>query len=201
MKIFDSEWYNFATRKDLKDEPRGIATVSQDEVAISFDNKREVRLYKLDKFNNLRNDKSFKTEEKPFSLSYSKKTFVIEMGEGDDGMIVVTDFNGVIKYILRSHGEPLGLFTGNSIRLVNDNEKKTVYVVNVDGFVHCVNYEGKILWTAKMNMPRGITLHGHMLYVASKADHKFYRIDSINGKVYDFLSDKDKISQLRFLTL
>ncbi|XP_063428258.1 uncharacterized protein LOC134711537 [Mytilus trossulus] len=40
LKVFKPEWYELLTKKELTDEPRGIATVSQDEVVITFADKK-----------------------------------------------------------------------------------------------------------------------------------------------------------------
>ena len=87
--------------------------------------------------------RSFGIKDKPYSISYSKKTFAIELGEGDDGIIAITDVNRNITHLVRGQNTNFGQFTGNTIRLVHDNDKRVVFVVNVsDGYIHCVDYKG-----------------------------------------------------------
>lgn len=199
LKVFKPEWYELLTKKELTDEPRGIAAVSQDEVVITFADKKEVRIYKMDKVNNLWKARSFGMKDKPFSISYSRRSFAIELGEGDDGEIAVTDFNGNITHLVRGQSSSFGQFTGNTIRLVHDNDKKLVFIVNVDGYIHCVDYKGEVKWVNKINTPRGVALHEHTLFVASKADNKIYQISAINGNMYSLLSDTDRINQPRYI--
>lgn len=163
-------------KKDLYDEPRGITHVSQDEFAISFGFKKEVVVYKIDKANNIWQHKSFKLPDKPFSISYSKKSFAVEIGEGDDGLVVITDSSGNMTH--RVTGLPrFAPFTGNSIRLVHDHESKNLFIVNVGGIVHCISYNGETIWQANISVPRGLILLESLLLVACKNDNKIYQID------------------------
>ncbi|XP_071169190.1 uncharacterized protein [Mytilus edulis] len=202
LKVFKPEWYELLTKKELTDEPRGIAAVSQDEVVITFADKKEVRIYKIDKVNNLWKERSFGIKDKPFSISYSRRSFAIELGEGDDGEIAVTDFNGNITHLVRGQNSSFGQFTGNTIRLVHDNDRKLVFIANVsDGYIHCVDYKGEVKWVNKINTPRGVALHEHTLFVASKADNKIYQINATNGHMYSLLSDTDRINQPRYIAV
>ena len=202
INIFKPDWYDFTSKKQLTDEPRGISFISQDEIVVTFAEKREVRIFKMDKVNNLWMQRSFGIKDKPYSISYSKKTFAIELGEGDDGIIAITDFNGNITHLVRGQNTNFGQFTGNTIRLVHDNDKRVVFVVNVsDGYIHCVDYKGGIKWVIKINTPRGIALYENMLFVASKIDSKVYQINPDNGKVCTLLSDKDKVGKPRYIAV
>ena len=202
IKIFKPDWYDFTSKKQLTDEPRGISFISQDEIVITFAEKREVRIFKMNKANNLWMQRSFGIKDKPYSISYSKKTFAIELGEGDDGIIAITDFNGNITHLVRGQNTHFGQFTGNTIRLVHDNDKRVVCVVNVsDGYIHCVDYKGGIKWVIKINNPRGIALYENMLFVASKTDSKVYQINPDNGKMCTLLSFKDKVGQPRYIAV
>lgn len=200
LKIFKGESNEFVTKKELHDEPRGIAYVSHDEFIVSYAYKKEIVFYKIDKANNIWQQKSIGMPDKPFCISYSKKTLAVEMGEGDDGKIVITDSSGNITRRVQG---PRGfaLFTGNSIRIAHENDKKMVYLVNVGGDVYCLSYEGQTIWKVPVPSPRGLALaeDSSILFVASKDSNKIYQITITNGEVYNFLDENDKILVPRFL--
>lgn len=201
LKIFNGEGCDYVAKKELQDEPRGIAYVSQDDFIVSYAYKKEIVNYKIDKANNILAQKSYRMPDKPFSISYSKKTLAVEMGEGDDGKIVITDSNGVITHRVRG---PYGfaLFNnGNSIRIAHEHDKKWVYIAYVGGLVYCLTYDGETIWKVSVSSPQGLALAGDnsTLFVSSKDTNKIYHIATKNGEIYNLLDEQDKILVPRFL--
>ncbi|VDI79663.1 Hypothetical predicted protein [Mytilus galloprovincialis] len=200
LKIFSPPWFDFVLRHSFSDEPRGVTISGKDEVAITFPDKREVRRFSINTENKVSTQKTFEVREKPFSISHSKETFAIEMGEGKDGCIIITDMDGNLKNLISGIRRNFGQFTGNTIRLAHDHKTSTVFIVDlVNECVNSVNYEGNIKWTIKVNSPRDLDLHEDVLFVASKSDNSVVQMRADDGHITQLLTTKDDINQPRFI--
>jgi hypothetical protein len=144
--------------------------------------------------------KCFKVKEKPFSISFSKNTLAIEIGEGSNGSIIVTDMDGDQLEKISGNRRHFGMFTGNTIRLAHDHDAGCLYVVDISKeYVNCVDYEGNIRWQTNIKGPRGIVINGDSLFVASKTENVIFQIDRGTGKYSTLLTSNDRIIQPRFI--
>ncbi|XP_063420746.1 uncharacterized protein LOC134705960 [Mytilus trossulus] len=200
LKIFSPPWYDFVLRHSFSDEPRGVSISGKDEVAITFPDKREVRRFIINKENKISSLKTFTVREKPFSISHSKDTFAIEMGEGIDGCVIITDMVGTLIHLISGIRRNFGQFNGNTIRLTHEHKTSTVYVVDLQTeCIHSLNYDGNVRWTVKVNSPRGIDVCEDILFIATKSDNSIIQMRADDGTYTPLLTNKDDINQPRFI--
>ncbi|CAC5414094.1 unnamed protein product [Mytilus coruscus] len=202
MKIFKPPHYYFDSRKNFTDEPRGITCCGKEEIAVSFADKQEIRKFKINQDGTVYNLKPFGMQEKPFSISYNRKTFAVEQGEGRYGSIVILENDGKESHVISGASRDFGLFTGNTIRLAHDNNKRVVYVVDiVKGCVNHVSYDGDIKWSMKVISPRGIDYceQSNILFVASKSDNSVVQMQASDGTIVPFLTHDSNVFQPRFI--
>ena len=200
IKVFKPKWYETVIRHDLDEEPTGIASNGADEIIVTFAHKLEVRRYKIGSEKLIVPLKCFKVNEKPFSISFSKNTLAIEIGEGSNGSIIVTDMDGDQLEKISGNRRHFGMFIGNTIRLAHDHDAGCLYVVDISKeYVNCVDYEGNIRWQTNIKGPRGIVINGDSLFVASKTENVIFQIDRGTGKYSTLLTSNDRIIQPRFI--
>lgn len=200
IKVFKPDWYEDVIRHDLDDEPTGITSNGADEIVVTFAHKLEVRRFKIGKEHLIVPLKCFKVNEKPFSISFSKNTLAIEIGEGSYGSIILTDLEGHQLHKISGNRRHFGMFTGNTIRLAHDHDAKCLYVVDISNdCVNCVDYEGNIKWKINIKGPRDIIVNGDSLFVASKTENAIFQIDKGTGKHSSLLTSNDQIIQPRFI--
>lgn len=199
LKLFNKD-LTFVSAKDMKDEPRGMAYIlPDDQVAVTFSDKKEVRLFKFES-NKIRTHKSFKMKEKPFSIGYHKNYLAIEVGEGDDGAIHIVDINGKQRAVIPGFTRSYGQFTGNTIRLALDYAKELVFVCDVvKERVHCLNFLGTLKWSVHVESPRGIILHEDHLFIASSESHKIYQMSADDGVLYMLFDEDNRIKRPRYI--
>jgi hypothetical protein len=200
IKVFKPDWYEAVIRHDLDEEPTGIASNGADEIIVTFAHKLEVRRYRIGSEKLNVPLKRFKVNEKPFSISFSKNTLAIEIGEGSNGSIIVTDMDGDQLKKISGNRRHFGMFTGNTIRLAHDHDAGCLYVVDIaKEYVNCVDYEGNIKWQTNIKGPRGIVINGDSLFVASKTENAIFQIDRSTGKYSSLLTSDDQTIQPRFI--
>lgn len=200
LKIFTPLWYDYLLQHPLIDEPRGLTLSGEDEVAITFPEKREVRRLCINKTNEVSTKKCFEVRTNPYNISYSKDTFAIEVGEGDDGCIIITDMDGNLLRLVPFIGRNFCQFTGNTIRLGHNNITSTIYVVDlVNECVNSLNYDGSLKWTVKVNSPRSIDVCADVLFVASKSNNSVIQIRTNDRQITQLLTAKDDVNQPRFI--
>ena len=199
LKLFNKD-LNFVTAKDVKDDPRGMAYIHpDDQVAVTFSDKKEVRLYRIDS-NKIRTNKSFKMKEKPYSIAYHKNCLAVEIGEGDDGAIFIVDTNGKERRVIPGFKRSYGQFTGNTIRLAMDYTKELVFVVDlVKERIHCLNFLGTMVWSVQVPSPRGIVLHNDILFIASSESNKVFQMSAVDGVLYQLLDEDNRIKRPRYI--
>ncbi|CAG2185170.1 unnamed protein product [Mytilus edulis] len=152
LKSFKPPHYNFESRKNIPDEPRGITCCGKEEIAVTFSDKNEIKRFKISHDGGILPIRPFALQEKPFSISYNRKTFAVEQGEGKYGSIAIIENDGKESNVISGASRDFGLFTGNTIRLAHDNTKRAVYVVDiVKECVNHVSYDGDIIWSVKVN--------------------------------------------------
>ncbi|XP_063412500.1 uncharacterized protein LOC134695215 [Mytilus trossulus] len=207
LKLFNSDRYTYAFRRNFTHEPRGIAAISGKEIAITFADKHVVRMF-LVREGSFEETGKFKVEEKPFNISYSEgneKSLAIEVGEGKYGAIIITNLSGVVLKEISGYTRSFGLFTGNTIRLVHDHGKQLLFIADLTrNCVNCVDYDGAIVWKVEVDSPRGICHHGNTLFIASKSKNAIYQMKTVLGVdelpvVYLLLDSGDGIIEPRFL--
>ena len=200
IKVFKPKWYEAVIRHDLDEEPTGIASNGADEIIVTFAHKLEVRRYRISSEKLIVPLKCFTLNEKPYSLSFSKNTLAIEIGEGSYGSIIVTDMDGDELEKISGNRRHFGMFTGKTIRLAHDHDAKCIYVVDISNeCVSCVDYEGNVKWKTNIKGPRGIVINGDSLFVASKTENAIFQIDRGTGKYSSLLTSNDRIIQPRFI--
>ena len=199
IKVFKPDWYEDVFKHALDDEPTGITSNGADEIVVTFAHKLEVRRFKISE-KLIVPLKCFKVKEKPFSISFSKNTLAIEMGEGSNGSIILTDLDGHQLEKISGSRRHFGMFTGNTIRLAHDHDAACLYVVDISNeCVNCVDYAGNIKWKTNIKGPRGIVVNGDSLFVASKTENAIFQIDKGTGKHSSLLTSNDQIIQPRFI--
>ena len=199
IKVFKPNWYEDLFKHALDEEPTGIASNDADEIIVTFAHKLEVRRFKINE-TLIVPLKRFKVKEKPFSISFSKNTLAIEIGEGSDGSIILTDLDGQQLEKISGSRRLFGMFTGNTIRLAHDHDAGCLYIVDISKeYVNCVDYGGTIRWKINIKGPRDIVVNGDILFVASKTENAIFKIDKDTGKQSSLLTSNDQIIQPRFI--
>ena len=115
-------------------------------VAISFPHEREIRLYDIfNKSVNLSKTIDLQSIGKPFSISYHKKHFAVEIGEGKNGGISIINGYGKVKSSV-PNVRSFAFFTGNTIRLALDMKNRCIFVSALGSkSVHCIDFDGYIV--------------------------------------------------------
>jgi hypothetical protein len=156
-------------------------------VAISFLHEREIRL--CDIFNksvNLSKAIDLQSIGKPFSISYHKKHFAVEIGEGNNGAIFIINEDGIVICSVPTDNS-FASFTGNTIRLALDMKNSRIFVSALGRkSVHCIDFNGHIVWCKAIPSPRGIVFIPEAssdmnMIVASKQLNIIYKMNSQNG--------------------
>jgi hypothetical protein len=144
IKIFKEN--SFICSYQLKQEPNCMTKLYDNRVAISFPHEREIGLYDI--FNqsvNLSKTIDLKLIGKPFSISYHKKHFAVEIGEGKNGGISIINGHGKVKCSV-PNVRSFAYFTGNTIRLALDMKNRCIFVSALGSkSVHCIDFDGYIV--------------------------------------------------------
>ena len=123
---------------------------------------------------------------KPFSISYHKKHFVVEIGEGKNGGISIKHGYGKVKCSV-PNVRSFAFFTGNTIRLSLDMKNSRICVFALGNkSVHCIDFDGYIVWCKAIPSPRGIVFipedSSKMdIIVASNQWNIIYKMNFHNG--------------------
>jgi hypothetical protein len=129
---------------------------------------------------------NLKSIGKPFSISYSKEHFAVEIGEGNNGGIVIINEDGRLICSVPTDNS-FASFTGNTIRLALDMENSHIFVSALGRkSVHCIDFDGHIVWCKAIPSPRGIVFIPEAssdmnMIVASKQWNIIYKMNSQNG--------------------
>ena len=105
-----------------------MTQVYDNSVPVSFPHEREIRLYDIfNKSVNLSKTIDLQSIGKPFSISYHKKHFAVEIGEGKNGGISIIHGYGKVKCSV-PNVRSFAFFTGNTIRLALDMKNSRIFV-------------------------------------------------------------------------
>lgn len=197
LKLFKRD-LKFEMARELKDDPRGIASTPNDLIAVTIADKKEIRIFRID--NKIRTYKTFKVKEKPYSIAYHKEHFAVESGEGEDGAIRIYELGGKELFVIPGNTRSFGQFTGNTIRLALDFVKKTVFVVDiVNESIHSVDFKGNLCWSVKVRSPRGIVMFNNILFVASSEVNRIYQMNTTDGLIYHLLDEDSRVKRPRYI--
>lgn len=185
LKIYSQNTLMF--KHSLNIEPKGMAKLNDSIIAITFPYEREIRLYNI-------TNKSVEDVRtitisfgKPFSIAYNNKHFAVEIGEGDDGVIVIINEHGEVLHTIKNTNA-FAYFTSNTIRLALDIDKRKIFVAALSKkAVSCVDYGGNILWSKAIPSPRGIVFIPEIqsesnVIIASKRWNLLFKMNSDDGK-------------------
>jgi len=183
IKIFKKNSYIFNYL--LQKEPNCMTKLFGNRVAISFPHEREIKLYDIfSKSVNLSKTIDLQSIGKPFSISYHRKHFAVEIGEGKNGGIFI--INGYGREIC-SVPNVSSFFTGNTIRLALDMKNRRIFVSALGKkYVHCIDFDGHIVWHKAVPSPRSIVFipeasSNMNMIVASKQWNMICKMNSHNG--------------------
>lgn len=177
------------------DEPRGMTGMFDNQVAVTFPHNRKIKIFDV----NIVNPKdTFDMENhgKPFAISYNNELFAVEIGERDDGCIIILTLGGTVHRKIRT-AKKYAYFTGHTIRLALDKSNERLFISAMSKkAVTCLDFEGKQIWTQQFTSPRGISLiQGHgKLFLASKRRNRVYQINAANGNGFALASHGDIMS-------
>ena len=156
-------------------------------VAISFPHEREIRLYDIfNKSVHLSKAIDLQSIGKPFSISYHKKHFAVEIGEGKNGGISIINGYGKVKCSV-PNVRSFAFFNGNTNRLALDMKNSRIFVCALGNkSVHCIDFDGYIVWCNAAPSPRGIVFIPEAsskmnMIVASNHWNIIYKMNSHNG--------------------
>ncbi|CAC5406671.1 unnamed protein product [Mytilus coruscus] len=202
---------------DLDYEPRGMAPVTGNEIAVTFADQYKIHIYNItNKDAELTRLINFKEEKyleklKPFSISYDKNRFVVEAGEGEDGCIVLLDDEGAWLKTIHIKNN-LVHFCGHTIRMALDmvrggdtlNDGHIFISAMSRKSVSCIDLKGNEIWTIPLTDPRGIvviqeeTKSKKNIIVASKACSAIFRLNR-NDRKDDVLLAKGDVIYPRYI--
>ncbi|VDI17468.1 Hypothetical predicted protein [Mytilus galloprovincialis] len=180
--------------KAFEDEPFAITTITQNEIAITFPYKHEIRFYTVHledtecvQFKNRFSTNSIKTPKyKPFSIEYNQGWLAVEVGEREEGKIVIIDY--LTRDILYTISCESAHFTGHTIRLTLDQKERLLYISALGKrMVFCMNFKGEILWNIFNASPRSILLLedsklGKIIIFSSKKCNAIYELNEQSHK-------------------
>lgn len=201
-------------RIQLKEEPRSMTAVTGNQVAITFAYTMEIHIYNIfketitDEPEIINLPSLVQRNLKPFSIAFDNGLFAVEIGEGDDGRVIILDKTKIYATIL-NHNK-YAFFTGNTIRLAL--EVKThepleghIFVSAMSKkMVSCVDFKGNKLWTVPVPSPRGLIIipeectTGKNMVLCSRRCSAIYGLSKNDG-TDEILLAKGRIKSPRFV--
>lgn len=183
----------------LKNEPKGMAKVDDSKIAITFPQEMRIIFYRIYE-NTIIETQTIDTTQhgKPFSICYDASHFAIEIGEGEDGRVVILDYQGVLKYEIQISAN-IAPFTGNSIKLSLDMDKRRIFVSAIEKqVISCVNLQGNILWsmgfpsTGDLVFIKERGFFSEYILLSSEKDNTVYHVSADDGSSRRFFFYKQK---------
>lgn len=201
-------------RTNLEDEPHALTSMTGQHIAITFPFKMEIRIYKIsensiDKLSIISLPALELYNLKPYSIAFDNDFFVVEVGEGDDGMIIVMNDTQIHKKI---YNKNFAYFTGHTIRLAveikfsSQLEGRIFISALSKNVVLCVDFEGEEIWKVSIPSPRGISvipedcIPGNNLVICSRLCNAIFGLNKENGSDKQILLSEDKIKLPRFIS-
>lgn len=193
-------------KEELKSEhgePNAMTAVAGNSFAVTYPERKYIQIYKLTLNTNnyiLSEEKKIDTLGKPFNIAYNHHKFAVEIGEGDDGRIIILDIEkgNIIKQIKCEFAS----FTGHTIRLALDKDHIFVSAMRKK-VVSCLDFDGVQQWHQSIPSPRTIIvpedqLWGKKLILSSLKCNAIYEMKKENGN-YEIVKATGKISSPRYM--
>lgn len=197
-------------QSNLEAEPRGICAMDGNQIAITFAYEEQIQIYQINKDRitrkNIVNLKSLGLiQAKPFSIAYDNGYLAVEVGEGDNGHIIILD-NKMSLWKTVSNAGNFAFFTGNTIRVALDmSDEGRIYVSAMSKkMVSCINLNGDKLWTIPISSPRSVIIlpeedsSAKRIILSSKKCSAIYGLNSVTGKD-EILLAKGRIHDPRYI--
>jgi hypothetical protein len=189
----------------LDGEPRGMCGAYDNKFAVTFPDMKEIRLFAIqDSKIRLGNTFSVSSFGKPFSISYNSDHYAVEIGEGEDGMILILDSKGEVTNTIPNVLD-YGYFTGHTIKLCLNKHADCVYVSSMSKKeISSIQFDGSINWHIGVPSPRGMlfipgtTVSDMNLILASRRGNTIYQINRKNGSK-NILKTGGEISGPRYI--
>ncbi|CAC5425098.1 unnamed protein product [Mytilus coruscus] len=190
--IFNSEMEQLT--EVFEDEPRAITSMTGNKIAVTFPCKKLIRIYEIDvnRTNRMKLVKPIsmkalgKPKLKPYSIAYNRDCFAIEIGERENGMIIIYD--NTKDKILHKIQCIFAYFTGHTIRFALDMRERLLFVSAMGKrMVSCVDFENKIKWNVSNASPRSIIIlekspFGKIIILSSRRCNTIYILNKRNGE-------------------
>ncbi|XP_052062776.1 uncharacterized protein LOC127702564 [Mytilus californianus] len=201
-------------RTYLEEEPHALTSMTGQHIAITFPFQMEIRIYKISensigKLNRIGLPSFGLYNSKPYSIAFDNDFFVVEVGEGDDGKIIIMNDKQIHNEI---HNKNFAYFTGNTIRLAlevknhNPLEGRVFLSALSKNVVFCVDFQGKEVWKVSIPSPRGISIvqedctPGNNLVICSRRCNALFGLNKDNGRDKQILLSGGKINLPRFIS-
>lgn len=201
-------------RFHLGEEPHALTSMTGQHIAITFPSEMEIRIYQISE-NSIDKLKiiclpSLKLRNlKPYSIAYDNDIFVVEVGEGDDGKIIIMNDTKIHDEIPNKNR---AYFTGNTIRLAlevknqNPLEGRVFVSALSKNVVFCVDFKGNDIWKVSIPSPRGISvvpedcIPRNNLVICSRRCNTIFGLNKENGSNKQILLSEGKIKLPRYIT-
>lgn len=214
-------------KEQLEHEPCSMTAMTGNEIAVTFPYQKQIRIYKI----NLTTTKIIDSKDepniidnvsvddlrkrKPFSIAYNKGYFAVEVGEGEDGMILIIDIYH--KKVMKKIRCDFAYFTGHTIRLglnvtintKNENVGGRLFVSAMSiKMVSCLNLDhvnSEKLWHISDPSPRSIIVPdddslGEHIILSSRRSNTIYQLNQNNGSYKSLkVQDNSKINSPRYI--
>lgn len=203
--IFKSKEEQSLANNELSNEPNAITAITGNKFAVTYPYQKYIQLYELT-YDTIQSNyrisslDPIETSDKPFSIAYNQGIFAVEIGEREDGRIVIIDVgNGKPMKTIECH---FAFFTGHTIRLALDQNQIFVSAMGKK-MVYCMDFDGKTLWHQSVPGPRAIIVSedyssSKKIILASKRCNAIYELKK-DGNHHEILKATDKINSPRYM--
>lgn len=179
-------------KEAFTDEPRAMTTMEGNKIAVTFPYKKRITIYDimLNETTILNFQQDITMEQlnvpkcKPFSIAYHQGWFALEVGEGEDGKIIIFDHSGITIKTLEPISYKFAYFTGHTIQLALDTNQ-CILVVSAMGkrIVSCMDYSKRdYLWKISKASPRSMLIHEKNIILSSRRCNAIYQLDKKSGR-------------------
>lgn len=191
--IVENEQGNKPLENPISYKPDGMAKISFCDFAISCSYKRQIDIFQLPT-HELKHTIDMQRIGQPFNISYNEDHFVVEIGNFDNGFIVVIDRNA--KEITRIKDlDGITDCTGHSIRLALDMKSKHIFLAApIKMSVSSIDFEGNILWIIAIPSPSDLIFvpqlmsYGGNILLASEKTNTVFFVNASDGCFENLIS-------------
>lgn len=196
-------------KKDTIDEPCAMTVMTENKFAVTYPNQKYIQIYKLildAKQNTYIISEEMKATilDKPFNIAYHAGKFAVEVGEGEDGRIIIYNIDHVDQKVTEAHVIPcsFSFFSGRLIRLALTDDHVFISALG-KRMISCLDFAGKKIWHKSIPSPISlIVTEDHTLrdklFVSSKMCNAIYEMKKENGN-YEILKSTDEIRLPRYM--